>query len=159
MSVPIRFHRGLLRSPDTDVVVLAIYVCNQLRISLFFRVLSKKVYRYIDVQSIVAVLGHTVCKAFSGCDSTSRQFAGHGKKKSMKLLQQSNDFCTSTGLLRQDLTPSSAICALYLHPKIREVNMVRNTKWNRPTKDITQLPPCHDSALLHIRRTNYQSAI
>ena len=29
--------------------------------------------------------------------------------------------------------------------------------WNRPKKDITQLPPTHDSAILHICRANYQT--
>ena len=52
-----------------------------------------------------------------------------------------------------------AICHLYNSAQCSNTNEVCSDKWNRKTTDITKLPPCHDSAILHIRRANYQAAI
>ena len=95
--------------------------------------------------------------AFGGCDSTS-QFAGRGKKTTMKLFNgfTRNRFQPNANTLQQ---AERAICILYSGTQYTSTNDVRNSKWNRTTKDITKLPPCHDSAVLHLRRANYQAAI
>ena len=94
--------------------------------------------------------------SFHGWWETTRNSAGTGCLMINTIIPKFPHFTPSPTTL---MNTESAICALYLHPKISQVNMVRNAKWNRPTKDITQLFPCHDSALLHIRCANYQSAI
>ena len=163
----------LLRSPDTDVLVLAVHVCalHLESLPLIFRVQHQKAWRYVDVPSIARELGVAVCEAlpgmhaFGGCDSTS-QFVGRGKKTTMKLLDNA-DFLEAMRLLGTDFMPTEntlqkaeiAICILYNSLGCNNTNQVCNLKWNRTTKDITKLPPCHDSAVLHIRRANYQAAI
>ena len=161
----------LLRCPDTDVLKLAVYTCDEHPMPMVFRVLENKVYRYISVTSITHRLGSAVVRglpgmhAFSGCDSTS-QFAGHGKKKSMKLLIEDAEFRSSMATLGDtfQLSPSTlekgeqVICTLY-KSKLKRTNQVRNERWNRSTKDITKLPPTQDSAIQHLKRANYQAAI
>ena len=104
--------------------------------------------------------------AFGGSDSTS-QFAGRGKKTTMKLLLENPKFLDAMCSLGTEFVPThntlqqaeSAICIMYSGAQYTNTNDVRNYKWNRSTKDITKLPPCHDSAVLHIRRANYQAAV
>lgn len=162
----------LLRSPDTDVLVLSVFVCAQQPLPLVFRVQRVKSWHYINVQSISQRLGQAIClalpgmHAFSGCDSTS-QFAGHGKKKAMKLVRESSVFRSAMTSLGEtfeldDSTATEAekaICILYNCPQFHKTDEARNHKWNRVTKDITKLPPCQDSAQLHIKRANYQAAV
>ena len=75
----------LIRSPDTDVLVLSVFLCSKEQLPLLFRAQKNKAWSYINVTNIAENLGPDVCAglpgmhAFSGCDSTSR-FAGHGKK-------------------------------------------------------------------------------
>ena len=162
----------LLRSPDTDVLVLAVFLCSREQLPLLFRVQKKKAWSYINVTSIADSLGHIVCEgllgmhAFSGCDSTSR-FAGHGKKTAMKLLVDNDEYCQAMQTLGENFEPDAetltqtekAICHTYHSAQCSNTNDVRSQKWNRQTTDITKLPPCHDSAILHIKRANYQTAI
>ena len=101
-----------------------------------------------------------------GGDSTS-QFAGHGKKTTMKLLLETPAFLESMCSMGSEFVPTEnilqqaerSICIMYKSTKYTSTNDVRNSNWNCSTKDITKLPPCHDSAVLHIRRVNYQAAI
>ena len=114
----------VLRSPDTDVLVIAMYVCHKRNIPLIFRVQQNKVWRYLDVTSIVTSIGEQACNGLpgmhSGCDSTS-QFAGHGEKTTTRLLLQNNDFAEAMNMLGQDVPPTpdilqqveAAICILY----------------------------------------------
>ncbi len=85
----------------------------------------------------------------------------------MKLLLEDANFCAAMNLLGKDFSPipetqqkvEISICTLYNSQECTNTNEVRNKKWNRLTKDITKLPPSHDSAVLHIQRVNYQAAI
>ena len=89
----------IIRSPDTDVLVLAVFMCGEYPeyFPLVFRVQHQKAWRYISVPSISGKLDAQVCKAlpgmhaFGGSDSTS-QFAGRGKKTTMKLLLENPKF-------------------------------------------------------------------
>jgi hypothetical protein len=162
----------LLRSPDTDVLVLAVSWCCKEKLSLYFRIQKNKAWSYISVASIVDNLGQSVCDgllgmhAFSGCDSTSR-FAGRGKKTVFRLLLENDEFCQAMKSLGEKFDPDAetvkqaekAICHLYNSAQFSNTNKIRSDKWNRRTTDITKLPPCHDSAILHLRRANYQAAI
>ena len=167
----------LIRSPDTDVFVLAFFICGKIHSGYFpliFRVLHQhqKARRYISVSSISRQLDAHACKglpgmhAFGVCDST-RQFAGHGKKTTMKLLLQNTDFLEVMCSLGSEFVPTAntlqqaerSICIMFKTTQYTSTNDVHNSKWNCSTKDITKLPPCHDSAVLHIRRANYQAAI
>ena len=165
----------LIHSPDTYVLVLAAFLCGEDPgyFPLIFRVcLHQQAWGYISVTSISRKLDAHVCKglpdmhAFGVCDSTS-QFAGHGKKTTMKLLLENSDFLEAMCSLGSEFVPTEntlqqaerSICIMYNSTQYISTNDVRNSKWNRSAKNITKLPQCHDSAVLHIRRANYQAAI
>ena len=162
----------LLRSTDTDVLTLAVYVCSVYPMPLIFRVQEDKAWRCISVTSISRSLGPVAClglpgmHSFSGCDSTS-QFLGHGKKTAMKCLRENDTFRHAMTVLGDEFTLGDtvsaelerAVCILYNCPQFSNTNEVRNYKWNRVTKDITKLPPCQDSLKLHLKRANYQAAV
>ena len=138
---------------------------------LLFRTQKNKVWAYIDVLSITNRLGESVCDgllgmhALSGCDSTSK-FAGHGKKAAWKLMEN-EEFCTAMKRLGDRFEPDNqtlkeverSVCQLYNFGQFTNNNQVRCAKWNRQTTDVTKLPPCHDSVVLHIKRANYQTAV
>ena len=117
-------------------------------------------------------LGAQVCKglpgmhAFGVCDLIN-QFAGHRKKTTMKLLLENQDFREAMRSLGSEFVPTAntlqqaerSIRIMYNSTQYTSTNDVRNSKWNHSTKDITKLPLCHDSAVLHIRRVHYQETI
>ena len=76
----------MIRTVDTDVLVLAVAAVQQLPIEeLWLAFDSGKTFRYIPAHDIAHGLGPEKCialpflHAFSGCDTVSC-FAGHGKK-------------------------------------------------------------------------------
>jgi len=80
------YKRILLRTVDTDVVVLAISVANKLgceRLTVAFG--TGNAVRYLDATAMAHVLGNNKCKALpafhalTGCDTKS-SFLGRGKR-------------------------------------------------------------------------------
>ena len=77
----------LIRTVDTDVVVLAVYVMNKLPSGseLWLAFGTGKSFRYLAAHKIAASLGPKMAcaipmfHALTGCDTVS-SFAGHGKK-------------------------------------------------------------------------------
>ena len=104
----------LIRSPDTDVLVLAVFIYGEdpRSFPLIFRILHQRACQYISVPSIPRQLDAHVCKglpgmhAFGGCDSTS-QFAGHGKKTTMKLIQENTDVLEAMCSLGSEFVPTA----------------------------------------------------
>ena len=125
---------------------------------------KNKAWAYISVTSITDNLGHNVSDgllrihAFSGCDSTSR-FTGCGKRTVLKLLMENNELCQALTSLGENFDMDAntlkqaekAICHLYNSVQCSNTKEVHRDKWNRQTTEITKLPPCHDSSILHIR--------
>ena len=173
----------LIRSPDTDVLVLAVFICGEDPGSFprIFRVLHQKAWRYISVPSI-SRHAH-VCNALPGMHAF-----GGGVIRQVSLLvmkttsrkkivgmnwtmncwfEENLDFLEAMCSLGSEFFPTAntlqqaerSICIMYKSTQYTSTNVVRNSKLNRSTKDITKLSPCHDSAVLHIRRANYQPAI
>lgn len=79
------FKKVMVRTVDTDVVVLAVTYFGLLSLDeLWIAFGCRKSFRYISVHEIAASLGSEMCQAlsffhaFTGCDQTSA-FAGRGK--------------------------------------------------------------------------------
>lgn len=76
----------IIRSPDTDIAVLACSFSHDIDARLLFWTGTKQRQRYLDATAIGNTLGSDVSKALlgmhalTGCDSTSA-FIGRGKKK------------------------------------------------------------------------------
>ena len=107
-----------------------------------------------------------MCNALIGLHA----FAGQGKLKGLKLLQQNQNFqkaFTSLGEhwhVTDDLFDAlqEFTCNLYAaRTNISCVNELRYQLWRakKGSVDSGQLPPCEDSLRQHSIRANYQSAI
>lgn len=80
----------VIKSPDTDVAVIALSLQPDLPCRLYFFTGVGNKTRIIDLAKVSSALGTTVCLAligihtFSGCDSTSA-FYGKGKRKAFSV--------------------------------------------------------------------------
>ena len=79
----------VVKSPDTDVAVLACYFSHKIPSQLYVLIGVKNRKRIIDVRSVAEHHDQAVCSAlpglhaFTGCDSVS-VLAGRGKIASLK---------------------------------------------------------------------------
>lgn len=120
-------------------------------------------------------LGPNLCKALpglhalTGCDTVSA-FAGKGKLKAFKILEQSNDFLQyfislgSTSQVAVDTKNGveAFVCRLYLsRQQLTSVNELRYSLFTAKKGfiDSCNLPPCQNALYKHIIRANYQSFI
>ena len=87
----------IVRSPDTDVMVLLLSYAHKIQLPLLFDTGTGNKRRLVDIQSIAASIGPEVCSglpalhAVTGRDYTSA-FVRRGKTKPLQLLQHNNDF-------------------------------------------------------------------
>ena len=102
--------------------------------------------------------------ALSGSDSTCRQVWTW--QKAVWKLMENEEFCTAMKGLGDSFEPDNqtlkaerSVFQLYNFGQFTNTNQVRCAKWNRQTTDVTKLPPCHDSVVLHIKWANYQTAV
>ncbi|XP_070548281.1 uncharacterized protein [Ptychodera flava] len=161
----------VIRSPDTDVLMLAVSCAHQLQGQLFLHQTSKN-GKILHVNKISESLGDKTALAllslhvFSGCDSVSA-FKGKGKKKMIKLLLGSDTYTCTFHELGMSWTLSdtlmtqieSFVCDLYGQSRCSNVNEARYNCFRLGLQSDGALPPNKDSLKLHTQRANYQTAI
>ena len=160
---------------DTDVFLLSVAFCKEIRTPLYHRFGTSTRTYYVDVKRAADELGPDVAEAviglhaFTGCDSVS-SFAGCGKIKALKLLKTNQDFQELFKKLGQEWAMSSAlqaglesfVCAMYGSASgDTSVNEFRYKLFctKKGEKESHQLPPCADCFHKHSQRANYQTAI
>jgi hypothetical protein len=172
----------VVRSPDTDVLVLLLYYVGRLSSKLFFDTGSGNKRRVISVNAIAEVLGVDVCSAlpayhaFSGCDYTS-SFVRRGKVKPFELLKKTPSFLQTFGDLgsaetfscEQSMALERFVCAMYGKAQFSDCNALRyklfQGRYDVKTSekafnlsngiDLCMLPPCRSSLRMHCMRSNY----
>jgi len=94
----------VIKSPDSDVAVIALSASHQIDTQLIFRIGMQHCTQYLNLTAVGRVLGKQVCSAlpgfhaFTGCDSTSA-FSERGKVSGFKLLKEDESFrCAMTGI-------------------------------------------------------------
>ena len=127
----------VIRSSDTDVLVLSVYFQFEIDTpTIIQRQAKHKKWKYVNVNDIRRKIAFGVCKtlpgfhAFSGCDSTS-SFSGKSKKILFKLLQTDRNFQESMVMLGEMLNVSeevaskceATVCSLYGYD-CQDVNQV-----------------------------------
>ncbi len=162
----------VLKSPDTDVFVLALYFQREMDIPIIFhRKGSQKKWKFVDISGICAKLDDHIIRAlpgfhaFSGCDSTSA-FSGKGKKSFYNVLEQNAEFCEAMVQLGDNEEVSAelfaaceaGLCHVYGHPRCRDINQVRYDMLSKGNES-HQIPPTQDALRLHIKRANYQAML
>ena len=169
------FTKAMIRTVDTDVVIIAISFFEQLQLSeLWISFGVGKHLRYLPIHSISREIGQEKSKALlafhalTGCDQTST-FANRGKKTAWDVwstlseltpvlvdlgnrptLPMVNDSMATIEryvILMYDRTSSST-----------SVNEARKVLFTRKGRSIDNIPPSADAALIqHTKRVAYQA--
>jgi hypothetical protein len=169
-------HKVVIRTVDSDVVVLAVALFQQLgRPDLWIALGAGRNFRYICVADAVATVGLKAqgllyFHAVTGCDTTSF-FAHHGKKTAWAALDEGNAPLLSA-MARPQMEPFSMcdadlpiveafICRWYTSnaTELVHVNKLRRFLFTTKPVDVDRLPPTSDALRLHARRAAYQVGI
>ncbi|XP_065184634.1 uncharacterized protein LOC135815285 [Sycon ciliatum] len=162
----------VIRSPDTDVLVLCIALASSIPARLLFETGRRAASRIVDISAVAEKLGAQVCSALlglhavTGCDSTS-SFYRIGKKKAWKVLKSKqshqialahmgDNFVLPVNLQKE---VEKYVCHLYGHPELESINEARYKAFCSRSPPPAQLPPCADSLEQHVKRANYQAGV
>ena len=163
----------IIKSPDTDVAVLATAHSAQIHGTVLFLTGTKQRRRYVNISKVAAELGPSVCRALlgyhalSGCDSVSA-FVGKGKALGFRLLIASPAIQEHLQMLGQEFRPNfnqlaqsceAVVCSWYGYPGANNINDVRYAMFCCKAGDSSQLPPTQNALQEHVHRANYQAAV
>ena len=159
----------IIRSPDTDVAIIACGLAGQISARLILQTGTAQRMRYLDLTAIRAHLGNNVATSLigmhsmTGCDSTST-ISGRGKRAAFELLKTPR-FQNTMSLLGNSFDVSEQlheeceafVCALYA--SFLYINELRYRLFCTRPGRTSQLPPCRDALRYHTMRAGYQAAI
>ena len=162
----------VIRSPDTDVFVLALAFCPQIDGHLYFHTAKGRETHITDISKLHSHLGEDKCHAlvglhaFSGCDTVSALYKV-GKAKAYKKLCSKPEYLRLFQELGASFTPSSDLCEalevftchLYEQENCKEVNVARAKLFKAGKCSERDLPPNKDCLHKHIQRASYQAAV
>jgi hypothetical protein len=178
--------RVVVRSPDTDVLVVLLHYASSIGQPLFFDTGVGNKRRLVNVMEIASAIGPQICQAlpafhsFTGCDYTSA-FVRRGKLRPFQLLKEHPEFvqlfsrlgdaaCLEYTVMHQI---ERFVCHMYGKPAQCDTNKLRvemfcsrydvqsdNGKFTVPDGlDVSLLPPCQSSLVMHAKRANYVAHI
>ena len=159
-----------IKSPDTDVAIIAASVCDQIDADLF---ITMHQHKCLDLNAVKQCLPSTFLSAliglhvFTGCDSVSA-FSGKGNMKALNLMKLNPEFQEAVANIGKDWVPEEKVfatlekfvCALYGQAKrADQVNDARYNIFCTGTVNDKSFPPNQDCLKQHVLRANYQAAI
>lgn len=160
------FERIIVRSRDTDVLVLLIHHKHRFNGNVWMSAGTSKCPRFIPINDVCGSLtpDQTVAlpayHAVTGCDTTS-QFSGRGKKSTWKafsahptLLKLDNE----TGEFNLNDAETFVMKIYSPSSKATDINDLRHDMFHR-VADLEKLPPTRDSLKQHLLRSLYQCKI
>ena len=168
------FQKIMIRTVDTDVVVIAISAFQDLEVTeLWVAFGTGKHLRYVPVHIIANAMGKEKSRAllafhaFTGCDQTS-SFNGIGKKKAWDAWSVYEEITEPFMKLSTDPSPpdvSDAFPAIerftvLMYDRTSEcttVNSARKDLFTRKGRDIDTIPPTADALLQHTKRAVLQA--
>ena len=162
-----------MRTVDTDVVVLAIAMFDQISPEeLWIAFGTGSDFHYIPVHEVAAAMDPKVCAtlhvfhAFTGCDTIS-SFGGRGKKTAWNTWKVFPEVTAAFEdlLLMQGHIRSSTISALerfviLMYDRtsdIVEINEARKQLFTQKSRSLENLPPTLAALEQHIKRASHQS--
>ena len=171
-----QYNSVIIRTVDSDVVVLAVYVFACLTPSLnslWVAFGTGKSYRLIPVHRICSALGHQKClalpmfHALTGCDTVS-SFSSRGKKSAWDTWDVFPELTVTLSALMGRpgvLEVHAAMKVLerffvLLYDKTSSKSCVNETRvdlFARKGRDIYRIPPTQGSLLQHVKRAVYQA--
>ena len=168
------FNRVMIRTVDTDVMVIAISTFQQLGISeLWIAFGTGKNFRYVPIHDIVKELGPTragsliAFHAFTGCDQTS-SFAGRGKNTAWATWKVFEEITPAFVALSsmptedrlKDMMPEIERFVTLMYDRTSTcttVNEARKDLFTRKGRSIETIPPTYGALLEHTKRVAYQA--
>lgn len=167
-------HTVVIKSPDTDVAVIAVSLEKDLQCRLYFHTGVANRTRIIDLAKVTSALGPSVCSAltgihtFSGSDTTSA-FHDKGEKKTFSVACEKEEYLTAFRILGRSFNLDQStfkvlckyVCHLYGQSSAKNVNDVRYKAFCMASSALPELsmPPTSDALHQHCKRANYQAAI
>ena len=175
----------IVRSPDTDVLVLLVKYWTQIGCSILVDTGTGNKRRLVDIESIVKKQGVDICSVlpaihcFTGCDTVSA-FVRRGKVGPVRLLEKHEEFVSTFVQLGEHPECSDQllteieqfVCCMYGKPKYEDVNKLRFDTFCKKSEvkgtctpnsynsiDMSLLPPCKATLNMHTRRANYQTYV
>ena len=164
----------MLRTVDTDVVVLAISTFSRLAISEMWIAFGVgKQFRYIAIHDIVSALGDEksqvlhVFHAPTGCDQTSA-FLGRGKSTAWATWMSYEEATTIFTSLSQSPSMQDVLDAMPVLERFvvlmydrtsqcQRVNDARKVLFAQKGRTLENIPPTADALLQHAKRVAYQA--
>lgn len=164
--------RVMIRTVDTDVLVLAISALQQLSIDeLWVAFASGKTFRYLPAHEMAVALGPEksvalpFLHAFSGCDTVS-SFAGRGKRTVWDIWKTYQE--VTPAFVTLGSTPSSVdaqmevlerfVVLLYDRTSsVEKVNEARKQLFSQKGRQMDGLPPSRAALEEHTKRAAYQA--
>uniref|UniRef100_UPI00358F05C7 uncharacterized protein n=1 Tax=Myxine glutinosa TaxID=7769 RepID=UPI00358F05C7 len=167
-------HRVLIRTVDTDVVVLAVWMAQELNEvvdELWLALGTGKNFRYIAAHELSATLGPDKAKALpifhaiTGCDTVS-SFAGRGKKTAWAVWETfpevTNaflDLASAPSEISEDTLATLERYVVLLYDRTctcSEVNLARKKLFAKKSRSIEAIPPTQAALVQHVKRATYQ---
>ena len=164
----------LIRTVDTDVVVLAIHMASQTGINVFVAIGMGEHFRIIPAHSIAKKLGTTKSKALllfhsiTGCDTTS-YFNTKGKKTCWSAWDSFEDitpvFIKLTEDSKSTVDADIAVIERFViriydkNSPILQINDARLNLFAHKTRQIENIPPTQGALIQHTLRAILQARI
>ena len=166
--------RVLIRTVDTDVLVLAVWMAQELNEvvdELWLAFGTGKNFRYIAAHELSATLGPDKAKALpifhaiTGCDTVS-SFAGRGKKTAWAVWETfpevTNaflDLASAPSEISEDTLATLERYVVLLYDRTctcSEVNLARKKLFAKKSRSIEAIPPTQAALVQHVKRATYQ---
>jgi hypothetical protein len=177
----------VVRSPDTDVLILLISHCHRIKRETLFETGTGNNRRILNVNHIAHTVGPDLAEAlpafhaFTGCDTTS-SFVRKGKRGPYKLLSTNENFISLFKDFGSTMNWMNSanwnklqqfVCSMYVRPNYNDTNVLRydlfKTRYEPKSSksvlrfkngiDMSLLPPCQSSLLMHTKRATLQAFI
>jgi hypothetical protein len=164
----------VIKSNDTDVMVICIASSSKLSCRLLLSTGSANNPHFVEINNVASNLGTDMCDAmigfhaFTGCDQVSG-FVGSAKNKartfsklkkcpeSVKAMTELGNHEQTQGVLAEKC--EKYICQIYDYPEETSADEVRVKQYLARPHATHLLAPTSDAARKHIMRANYQAMI
>ena len=164
----------LIRTVDTDVVILAVAATQRLSVKIWLAFGTGKSLRFISAHDIAAALGPEKCKvlpmfhALTGCDTVSA-FAGRGKRTAWAVWESFPELTNALSEVSYDQadipescmsTISRFVILMYDRASTcNDINLARRKLFAKKGRPLESIPPTYHALVQHVRRAVYQGSL
>ena len=164
----------LIRTVDTDVVVLAVTAAQSLTLKIWLAFGTGKSLRYIPAHDIATALGPAksmalpMFHALTGCDTVSA-FAGRGKRTAWAVWESFPELTNALSAVNHEQLDVTESCMSIIERFVilmydrtstcSDINTARKKLFAKKGRPLESIPPTHHALVQHVRRAVYQGAV